>query len=101
MNTSPEPFSNIAVSIAEDLGVAGIITFAIFHPLAAAIIAATLLVLGIVHCALPGLADPPVPAAQGAAARGETVWPWTEFGLDLGLSCRWRPIRSLAWHGLR
>ena len=39
VNTSPEPFSNIAVSIAEDLGVAGIITFAIFHPLAAAIIA--------------------------------------------------------------
>ena len=48
VNTSPEPFSNIAVSTAEDLGVAGIITFAIFHPLAAAIIAATLLVLGIV-----------------------------------------------------
>ncbi len=48
INTSPEPFSNVAVSIAEDLGVAGIITFALFHPLAAAIIAATLLVLGIV-----------------------------------------------------
>lgn len=48
VNTSPEPFSNIAVSTVEDLGVAGIITFAIFHPLAAAIIAATLLVLGIV-----------------------------------------------------
>ena len=46
VNTSPEPFSNIAVSTAEDLGVAGIITFAMFHPLAAASIAATLLVLG-------------------------------------------------------
>lgn len=48
VNTSPEPFSNIAVSTAEDLGVAGIITFAIFHPLAAAVIAGGLLLLGIV-----------------------------------------------------
>lgn len=48
VNTSPEPFSNIVVSAAEDLGVAGIITFAVFHPLAAAIIAATLLLLGLV-----------------------------------------------------
>ncbi|MER5463577.1 DUF4126 domain-containing protein [Streptomyces sp. NPDC002668] len=48
VNTSPEPFSNVAVSMAEDLGVAGIITFAIFHPLAAALVAGTLLLLGIV-----------------------------------------------------
>ncbi|HET6360226.1 DUF4126 domain-containing protein [Streptomyces sp. NPDC002659] len=48
INTSPEPFSNIAVSTAEDLGVAGIITFAIFHPVAAAVIAGTLLALGVV-----------------------------------------------------
>lgn len=48
VNTSPEPFSNIAVSTVEDLGVAGIITFAIFHPLAAAIAAGGLLLLGIV-----------------------------------------------------
>lgn len=34
------------MSTAEDLGVAGIITFAMFHPLAAASVAATLLVLG-------------------------------------------------------
>lgn len=47
VNTSPEPFSNIALSTAEDLGVAGIISFAVFHPLAAAIIAGTLLLLGI------------------------------------------------------
>ncbi|MEV6697704.1 DUF4126 domain-containing protein [Streptomyces sp. NPDC051453] len=47
INTSPEPFSNFAVSSAEDLGVAGIITFAIFHPEAAAIIAAVLLLLGL------------------------------------------------------
>ncbi|MEU9096090.1 DUF4126 domain-containing protein [Streptomyces sp. NPDC048361] len=48
VNTSPEPFSNIALSTAEDLGVAGIISFAIFHPVAAAVIAGTLLVLGVV-----------------------------------------------------
>ncbi|MEU3921257.1 DUF4126 domain-containing protein [Streptomyces sp. NPDC029004] len=48
INTSPEPFTNIAVSTAEDLGVAGIITFAIFHPVAAAVIAGTLLALGVV-----------------------------------------------------
>ncbi|GGJ96260.1 hypothetical protein GCM10011583_29730 [Streptomyces camponoticapitis] len=48
VNTSPEPFSNIAVSTAEDLGVAGIITFAIFHPLPAAIVAGGLLLIGIV-----------------------------------------------------
>lgn len=48
INTSPEPFSNVAMSTAEDLGVAGIVSFAMFHPLPAAIIAATLLVLGLV-----------------------------------------------------
>ncbi|MFE5487747.1 DUF4126 domain-containing protein [Streptomyces sp. NPDC056527] len=48
INTSPEPFSNIGISLAEDLGVAGIITFAIFNPEVAAIIAAALLVLGLV-----------------------------------------------------
>ncbi|WP_327711539.1 DUF4126 domain-containing protein [Streptomyces sp. NBC_00464] len=48
VNTSPEPFSNNAVSTAEDLGVAGVVTFAIFHPWIAASVAATLLVLGLV-----------------------------------------------------
>ncbi|MFE7619135.1 DUF4126 domain-containing protein [Streptomyces sp. NPDC057496] len=48
VNTSPEPFSNIVMSIVEDLGVAGIITFAIFHPVAASLIAASLLLIGIV-----------------------------------------------------
>ncbi|MEU6601769.1 DUF4126 domain-containing protein [Streptomyces flaveolus] len=47
VNTSPEPFSNIALSLAEDLGVGGILTFAVFHPEAAAIIAAVLLVGGL------------------------------------------------------
>ncbi|MGW6569921.1 DUF4126 domain-containing protein [Streptomyces sp. NPDC054975] len=48
INTSPEPFSNVAMSTAEDLGVAGIITFAMFNPEAAAIIAGVLLALGLV-----------------------------------------------------
>ncbi|GHH34733.1 DUF4126 domain-containing protein [Streptomyces candidus] len=48
VNTSPEPFSNIAVSTAEDLGVAGVLTFAMFHPVAAAVVAAVLLLAGLV-----------------------------------------------------
>ncbi|MDQ1029975.1 hypothetical protein QF035_007557 [Streptomyces umbrinus] len=48
VNTSPEPFSNFVLSTAEDLGVAGIITFAMFNPQAAAIIAGVLLVTGLV-----------------------------------------------------
>jgi hypothetical protein len=32
VNTSPEPFSNIAASLLEDLGVAGLVSFAVFHP---------------------------------------------------------------------
>lgn len=47
VNTSPEPASNIVVSLVEDLGVAGIIAFAVFHPVAAAVIAAVLLAAGI------------------------------------------------------
>ncbi|MFF1341346.1 DUF4126 domain-containing protein [Streptomyces sp. NPDC058290] len=47
VNTSPEPFSNIALSTVEDLGVAGIVTFAMFHPEAAAIIVAALLAAGL------------------------------------------------------
>ncbi|NBM21225.1 DUF4126 domain-containing protein [Streptomyces sp. GC420] len=47
VNTSPEPASNILVSVAEDLGVAGIITVAVFHPVAAAVVAGSLLALGI------------------------------------------------------
>ncbi|MFD3928957.1 DUF4126 domain-containing protein [Streptomyces sp. NPDC058614] len=48
INTSPEPFSNILMSTAEDLGVAGILTFAMFNPEAAAIIAGVLLLAGLV-----------------------------------------------------
>ncbi|WP_406167869.1 DUF4126 domain-containing protein [Streptomyces sp. NBC_00996] len=48
INTSPEPFSNFVMSTAEDLGVAGILTFGMFHPEAAAIIAGVLLLAGLV-----------------------------------------------------
>ncbi|MFI1505806.1 DUF4126 domain-containing protein [Streptomyces sp. NPDC020597] len=47
VNSSPEPFSNVIVSLAEDLGVAGIVTFAIFHPVAASVVAAALLLAGL------------------------------------------------------
>ncbi|WP_329179752.1 DUF4126 domain-containing protein [Streptomyces sp. NBC_01477] len=47
VNTSPEPFSNIVVSLAEDLGVSALVIFALFHPVAAAVIAGTLLALGL------------------------------------------------------
>ncbi|MGW5848525.1 DUF4126 domain-containing protein [Streptomyces sp. NPDC055254] len=47
INTSPEPFTNIGMSIAEDLGVAGLLTFAMFNPEAAAVIAAVLLAAGL------------------------------------------------------
>ncbi|MFF4322265.1 DUF4126 domain-containing protein [Streptomyces sp. NPDC001568] len=47
INTSPEPVSNIVMSTAEDLGVGAIVTFAMFNPQAAAIIAAVLLVAGL------------------------------------------------------
>jgi Domain of unknown function (DUF4126) len=46
INTSPEPVTNIAVSTGEDITVAGVVTLAVFHPVAAAIVAGILLVLG-------------------------------------------------------
>jgi hypothetical protein len=52
VNTSPEPFSNIAASLLEDLGVAGLVTFAVFHPVTAAILAAVALAVGIALFAL-------------------------------------------------
>jgi hypothetical protein len=52
VNTSPEPFSNVVASLLEDLGVAGLVTFAVFHPVTAAILAAVLLVVGIALFAL-------------------------------------------------
>lgn len=47
VNTSPEPASNIVLSLLEDSGVAALVAFALFHPVAAAVVAGTLLALGI------------------------------------------------------
>lgn len=47
VNTSPEPFSNILVSLFEEFSVAGLVILALFHPLPAAIIAAALLLTGV------------------------------------------------------
>jgi hypothetical protein len=46
INTSPEPVTNIAASVTEDLAVAGVVLLAVTHPRAAAVVAAVLLVLG-------------------------------------------------------
>jgi hypothetical protein len=52
VNASPEPFSNIAASLLEDLGVAGLVSFAVFHPVAGAAVAAVALAVGIALFAL-------------------------------------------------
>ncbi|GAA1605546.1 DUF4126 domain-containing protein [Kribbella sancticallisti] len=48
INTSPEPASNIVASSGEDIAVASVVTLAAFHPTAALIIAAVLLLLGLI-----------------------------------------------------
>jgi hypothetical protein len=47
VNTSPEPASNVAVSAAEDVTVAGVVSLSVLHPVAAAVIAGILLVAGV------------------------------------------------------
>lgn len=46
VNTSPEPFTNIVVSIGEDLVVLAVVGFAVSYPYIAASVAAVLLVVG-------------------------------------------------------
>lgn len=48
INASPEPVSNVVASLSEDTAVLGVVAFAIGHPVAAAIVAAVLLVVGMV-----------------------------------------------------
>lgn len=48
VNTSPEPASNVAVSVAEDLGVASVVSLVLVAPWLAAGVAAVLLVTGTV-----------------------------------------------------
>ena len=52
VNASPEPFSNTVASLLEDLGVAGLVSFAVFHPVASAAVAAVVLAVGIAVFAL-------------------------------------------------
>ena len=52
VNASPEPFSNIIASLLEDLGVAGLVSFAVFHPVTSAVVAAVALAAGIALFAL-------------------------------------------------
>ena len=48
VNTSPEPASNIAVSVGEDVTVAGVTSLAVLNPTLAFVIAAVLFVLGVI-----------------------------------------------------
>jgi hypothetical protein len=48
VNSSPEPVSNIGISLLEDFAVLGVIAFAVVHPWIAATIAGFLLVTGMV-----------------------------------------------------
>jgi hypothetical protein len=48
VNSSPEPVSNIAISVLEDVVVLGLVAFAVQHPRIAAAIAAVLLGVGLV-----------------------------------------------------
>lgn len=48
INTSPEPVTNIAASVTEDVVVLALVAFALSHPVLAASIAAVLLLVGIV-----------------------------------------------------
>lgn len=48
INTSPEPASNIAASVAGDIGVVSVVSLAVMYPIAAAVIAAVLLVTTLV-----------------------------------------------------
>src|SRR5690606_19336848 len=47
VNASPEPFSNVGVSLVEDTAVAGVILLALDHPWLAAGVALTLLVAAV------------------------------------------------------
>ncbi len=52
INTSPEPVTNVTASIGNDIGVVSIASLAVLNPVAAAVIAGLILVLGIVIVAL-------------------------------------------------
>jgi hypothetical protein len=68
-NTSPEPFSNIALSVVEDIGVALLVVLAVAYPVVAVIVVAVLAV----------------------AATALTVWLWRMARRS------WRRIRERGW----
>jgi hypothetical protein len=75
VNTSPEPFSNIAVSAVEDVATTGLLYLAYTHPIAAGIVALVLLVLAVALMAMAWRVlrriylrvrpEPPAPALEG------------------------------------
>lgn len=73
VNTSPEPFSNVGMSIAEDLGVAGGRHVRPVQPGGGRRDRGRAAGARDRHGALPRLADPPLPAPPGPAPRGETA----------------------------
>lgn len=52
VNASPEPFSNIALSLSEDSAVLGVLLLAVHHPWPATAVALTILVVGVVLVSL-------------------------------------------------
>ena len=52
VNTSPEPASNVVVSVAEDIAVAGVVVIAVVNPWVAAAIALALLVGAVIVAVL-------------------------------------------------
>jgi Domain of unknown function (DUF4126) len=74
INTSPEPITNITASFAEDVSVAGVLTLAVAHPLAAAIIAMILLVTGTTVVVLLVRGVRRYVRERGARRRANTRW---------------------------
>lgn len=68
-NTSPEPFSNIALSLVEDLGAALLVVLSLLHPAVAVVVVAVLVV----------------------AATALTIWLWRMARRS------WRRIRERGW----
>ncbi len=64
INTSPEPVTNIGVSLGEDLTVTAVITLALYHPWLALGVAVTLFVIGLLLLV----------AVLGVARRGWQSW---------------------------
>jgi hypothetical protein len=52
VNASPEPFSNVALSLAENTAVVGVLLLAVDHPWAALAVAAALLVVAVAFAAV-------------------------------------------------